>query len=124
MTLVEIDYLHQTPPVNPRLASYPNGDPEALPYYITVDVPQPTPARGTVQVFGAHVDTPLPRIDISLSEGAAVRIDFTEVYNIVFERMRAFSLLVDYDLDPVAFDRYHADDQQKIRTILEGVRAK
>jgi hypothetical protein len=124
VTLVEIDYLHQTPPVNPRLASYADGDPDALPYYITVDVPRPTPTQGTVQVFGAQVDTPLPRIHIPLAEDAVVRIDFTEVYNMVFERMRAFSLLVDYDVDPVAFDRYQADDQRKIRTLLADMRAK
>jgi hypothetical protein len=124
VTLVEIDYLHQTPPVNPRLASYPAGDADALPYYITVDVPRPTPAQGLVHVFGAEVDMPLPRIEIPLAESATVRIDFTEVYNIVFERMRAFSLLVDYETDPVAFDRYHTEDQAKIRALLSVIRAQ
>jgi hypothetical protein len=122
IALVEIDYLHQTPPVHPRLPVYARGEAGALPYYIAIDVPRPTSWSGDVNVYGAGVDTRLLRVPLPLAGDEHLVVDMNDVYHQVFERMRAFELLVDYAVDPVDFDRYHPDDRARIRALLEGIR--
>ncbi len=122
IALVEIDYLHQTPPANPLVASYPDGDEGALPYYIAISLPHPTPTQGVVHIYGAGVDTRLPRIPIPLAEAEAVLVDMSTVYNMTFTRMRAFELVVDYAQDPPNFDRYRPADRDKIAALLAEIR--
>jgi hypothetical protein len=122
IALVEIDYLHQTPPVHPRLPAYVRSETGAVPYYITVDMPRPSAFTGNVEIYAAGVDVRLPRVPLPLAGDERIVVDFGEVYDQVFRRMRAFELLVDYATDPIDFDRYHPDDQVRIRTLLEHIR--
>src|SRR5690606_34079662 len=52
--LIEIDYLHEAPPVIYPLPIYPH-DERATPYMVIVSDPRPDWLRGTVKVYGFGV---------------------------------------------------------------------
>ncbi|MCC6615374.1 MAG: DUF4058 family protein [Anaerolineae bacterium] len=126
IALVEIDYLHESQPVWRRLPSYHRGDAGALPYMVVTSDPHSDyeEGKGVSQWYGFGVNQSLPRVAIPLVDTEAVTLDLGGVYNRTFESSRLYALVVDYALDPPSFDRYHADDQTKIRALLAKIRAE
>ncbi|MCL4253812.1 MAG: DUF4058 family protein, partial [Anaerolineae bacterium] len=64
IVLIELDYLHHTPPIMRRIPSYPDGDDGAYPYTISLTDPRPDLKTGKLRVYGFGVDTPIPTIEI------------------------------------------------------------
>jgi len=124
ITLVEIDYLHETRPVIRGIPSYPNGDQDAYPYLISVSRPYPTPEEGYTDFYGFGVNDPLPTITIPLVGEDKVVVDFGKVYRQTFENVRVFRMLVDYAQDPLNLDRYHEKDRALIQAHLAGLRSE
>lgn len=122
VTLVEIDFLHKQRPLLPGLASYPDRAPGAVPYLVLVTDPHPDVANGLISLFEVPVDAPLPKVRIPLVGEESVILDCISAYNHVIETTRVFRLVVDYSTDPVDFDTFSEDDQQKIQAILKRVR--
>ncbi len=123
INLVEIDYLHETRPVNPLVPSYPDGDAGAYPYMILVSRPFPTPEQGYTDFYGFGVDDPIPTIHIPLAGEEVVKVDFGAVYRQTFEHVRVFRMLADYDQEPLNFERYREADQDVIRQRLAQIRS-
>jgi len=67
LRLVEIDYLHERRPIDPRLPTYPSN-PDSYPYYILVSDPRPTYFSGKTAFYGFGVMDALPVIDVPLSD--------------------------------------------------------
>ncbi len=122
LSLVEIDYLHQSPPILPALASYIAGEPDFYPYMILVSDPHPVPAKGHVSFYGVQVVAALPLVSIPLADIEQVTLDLQAVYNQTMENARVFRLVVDYEQDPLDIDRYTGDDRKQIRALLAGIR--
>ena len=121
LRLVEIDYLHQTPPIIPQLLDYSHRVEGALPYVILVSDPRPTFDQGKTDVYAFSVDDALPVINIPLAGADGVKISFGTVYNRTFESSRFFRMIVDYAQLPTAFDRYSSSDQARIQKRLADI---
>jgi hypothetical protein len=120
VALVEIDFLHETPPVVKGLAHYPDeGD--SYPYNITVSDPTPSFEAGLAQTYAFGVDTPVPTIALPLGQGNAIPLDINPIYNDVYLSLVAYSRRVDYDMLPLRFERYSTTDQARIRQRMEAV---
>jgi hypothetical protein len=59
VALVELDFLHESPPVVKGLPLYPT-EPESYAYNITVSDPTPSFEVGTASTYAFGVDTPIP----------------------------------------------------------------
>lgn len=114
LALVEIDYLHETPPVLSHLPDYAGGEPGAYPYRIIVTDPRPSLAEGEMLLYEIAVDSPLPVVKIPLLDADFVALDCGAVYGRTFQALRAFSYAVDYEQFPLHMERYHPNDQAKI----------
>lgn len=123
LRLVEIDYLHQTPPIISALPSYPRKEAGAYPYVILVSDPRPTFEQGLVDDYSFGVDTQIPIIDVPLAGTETLRVDFGAVYNHTFGIPRFYHSLIDYAQDPPAFDRYTEADRERIQQLLAKIRA-
>jgi hypothetical protein len=122
VVLIEVDYLHQTPSANPLIPDYSKRQPGAFPYNITIDIPQPTPSDGKVEHYGMGVDEALLTLSVPLLDADFAPLDFQEAYTRTIESGSFFDFAIDYDADPVNFDRYREDDQVKIGALLETIR--
>jgi len=122
LRLVEIDYLHQTPPIIHNLLDYSAQVDGADPYCILVSDPRPTFEEGTTAVYLFGVTDPLPVIDIPLAGADVAQVDFGIAYNHTFERVKFFNMVVDYDQEPVEFARYHEADRKLIQQYLTAIR--
>jgi hypothetical protein len=111
--LIEIDYLHETPPVIHNVPDYPN-DPGAYPYMMIVSDPRPTWDIGKVAVYGFGVDQVLPTIPIPLLDDEKIAFNFNAVYQHTFIARRFHNLIDDAE-EPVRFHTYRRDDQAYIR---------
>lgn len=123
LNMVEIDYLHQQRPAQPRIPGYPDNDTGAFPYLIVVGVPHPSVEEGPAHLYGWGVDDPMPRIAIPLRGDDAAVLDFGFVYNRTVASARYYRMIVDYTIDPPHFDRYHPVDRDRIRERLTRIRA-
>lgn len=120
LRLVELDYLHESPPVIQGLAAYPAEG--AFPYLILISDPRPTLDKGLTAIYGVGVDEPLPRVVIPLAGADGVAIDLNAVYQYTFESSAFYSLLVDYAQNPTFLNRYRADDQARLAALLDSIR--
>lgn len=121
LNLVEIDYLHQTPPLFPNvLADYSHHEENAYPYMILVTDPTPTADQesGITQFYCFHIDDPIPTLAVPLLNNEAVLVDFGAVYNITFADDRRAQLLIDYEQEPENLKAYPKQDQAKIESIM------
>ena len=122
LLLVEIDFLHETHPLLAEFPSYPDHEDGAFPYTIMVSKPHPTPEEGQAEVYNIGADSILPVINIPLADDDKAELDFGSAYNLMLENARAFQVIIDYEQDPVNFDRYSPDDQAKIGALLQDIR--
>lgn len=119
LCMVEIDYLHETPPISHLVPAYPASG--AYPYIIIVDDLRPSIADGMTRFYGVGVDQVLPRISVPLADDDTVLVDFGTVYQQTFESRRLFKMVVDYTQEPVNMDRYSEKDQQFIRARMREI---
>lgn len=119
LNLVEIDLLHETPPVVVGLPVYPA--PDAYPYSITLNTPFPSFETGIAQTYGFRVDAPIPTLAIPLAGAETVGVDFDGVYQQTFGNLAAYSLRVDYEQYPLNFASYAPTDQQCIQARMSAV---
>ncbi|MDX1993233.1 MAG: DUF4058 family protein [bacterium] len=125
MRLVEIDYLHERRPVDPRIPSYISRHPDSRPYNIVISDPHPSLSEGVAGVYGFGVMESLPRIAIPLDRKDRVTLDFSAIYNRTFSSARLFwQILVDYEKDPVNVEAYHEADRVKIREQMAKIAAE
>ncbi len=119
IVLVELDYLHETPPTLPRIPNYSRlRSAPARPYRIVVFEPRPQIDEGWVSINEFEVDEPIPTVTIPLNAGEFLTFDFGQPYQKLYEDM-LYGLdpnIVDYRQLPVHFDRYSPTDQLRILT--------
>ncbi len=118
IVFVEIDYLHETPPMLPSVADY-----SAHPYRITVLDPRPDTQHGLVSLNAFTVDAPIPTVIIPLSDKDRLAFDFDAPYQRLFQDMLYGLDTVDYATLPVHFDRYSPADQARIANRMLAVLA-
>jgi hypothetical protein len=120
MPLVEIDYLHQTPPVAKNLEPYPQAGSRA--YVLIVNDPRPSIYQGLSHLSLFDVDAPICCVDIPLDDGEYLaKFDFGIAYNATFENTPTYARIVDYEQEPPSFDAYSAEDQQRIRARMAAI---
>lgn len=121
LSLVEIDYLHETRPISPSLPSYPDNHQDASPYIILVSDPHPSWHEGQMRTYPFGVTEPLPIVEIPLAGMDTVVLNFGLVYNRTIESSRIFRFIVDYEQEPVNFERYNNADQERIRQHITAI---
>lgn len=104
LCLIEVDFLHETPPILSALPSYPDDEPNAYPYSIIVSDPRPALPQGQSKVYGFGLDDPIPKIAIPLANEDSCVLDFGQVYHQMFENWRFALATVDYEQEPVNFE--------------------
>jgi hypothetical protein len=118
ISLIEIDYLHETPPTLNHIPSYADKQGGAFPYHISISQPIPSFERGTSATYGFFVDMPIPTIPIPLSNNQQVMLNLDEVYQKTFLSINLYRHLADYSALPPRFESYLPDDQAKIQSIM------
>lgn len=116
--LIEIDYLHETPPVIAGHPVYPR-DAGAYPYMIAVSNPRPSWETGRVKVYGFGVDETAPPVPVPLLDDEALVFDFDAVYQHTFSARRYYNL-IDEAREPLRFHTYSVADQARIRQRMES----
>jgi hypothetical protein len=117
--LVEIDLVHESPPVYPFLPAYPH-DLNAFPYNVLIADPRPDFQHGRAYTYGFHVDEFAPPILMPLANADAVTFDLNTIYHEWFRRGR-WGDFVDYTQPPERFDTYSAEDQARILSIMAQI---
>jgi hypothetical protein len=118
--LVEIDLIHEPITTDGKLKQSPIQNNDCL-----------YSACTTITAFNETlyskcqwaVDEPLPTINVPLHHFTMIRLNLNKAYNQAFISTRIFAWLVDYEKQPVNFNRYSVTDQQRINAILEQIRA-
>lgn len=121
LPLVEVDYLHESPPAARNIPNYRRGDPESHPYMIIISDPRPSLDEGQTQVYGFDVDAPIPQVKIPLADRDTLPLNFDAVYHQTFESLPAYGQRVDYEQLPERFETYSEADQQRIKTRMQIV---
>jgi hypothetical protein len=116
LRLMEIDYLHETPPMDNRLPKYPQ--PQSFPYVVYATEPNPSVKDGMTDIYTAHVSTPLPT---ALMSSDTISFDFTEIYNDTFDNSDLPIIGVDYTQLPQRFHTYSDSDQAYIRQRMSEI---
>ncbi len=124
LCLVELDYLHELPPIIPTHPSYEAGEENATAYLIAVTDPRPIFEEGVIQAYGFNVDEPFPIIPIPLAENEGLAFDFSIPYQRSYESDRFFRLTIDYSQPPLHFDRYLPADREKIEQRMKIIAAE
>lgn len=127
LKLVEIDYLHETPPLFPDvLPDYSQHEPAAFPYSFTIIDPTPTveDETGFVEFYCFHVDDPFPTVPIPLLGQASILLDFKAVYDFTCAGDRRVAMKLDYAEPPINFEAYSDDDKARILAVMGRVGEK
>jgi hypothetical protein len=121
INVVEIDYLHQSPPVSPDLPSYPRGEPGSYPIWVLVSHPHPTYEKGKKTLYGSVINQELPKFLLPLAGDDKMIFDLNVAYNKTCLKTRMYREVIDYAQLPMAFDKYMPDDQERIHTRLKEI---
>ena len=125
VNLIEMDYLHQSPPSIKILPSYPERHPKAFPYTILVSHPYPTLETGQVAIYGFNVDDPIPKISVPLAGTDSIGLDLGAIYHRTFADNGYYGLrVVDYEQEPTRMESYNEADQERIRQRMAAVLAQ
>ncbi|MDZ4764685.1 MAG: DUF4058 family protein [Chloroflexota bacterium] len=114
VTVVELDYLHDSPPTFPRTPDYRAGGAGAHPYRVALLDPHPNFRDGRSIVRGFDVDTAIPSLDVPLRAGDHLLFDFDAAYQKTFADGLFGLEEIDYAQLPARFDLYQPDDQARI----------
>jgi Protein of unknown function (DUF4058) len=115
--LIEIDLLHELPPVVLHHPIYPH-EVGSHPYMIVINDPRPNFELGLARVFGFGVDEALPTLEIPLEGDDVLAFGFDKTYQQAFVSRR-YQNLLDYGQPPVRFATYGAEDQARILARLD-----
>jgi len=119
LRLIEIDFLHELPPIVQELPNYVTHQTNAYPYSILVnDIMLHKSAY-----YGVYVDEGFGKIAIPLDEEKNIGVDFDRVYDMIIEDTRGFRLLAEYDQEPDRMHTYSAADQARIRHKMAEIAA-
>jgi len=121
LNLVEIDLLHESPPLLQSIPSYLKREKHAYPYAILVTKPSLTSNDGHISVYSFRIEEPLPTIYVPLADDDVIAVDFDAVYNRTFESRRVFRMVIDYHLEPARFQTYSPEDQERIRAKMAAI---
>ncbi len=126
IVLIELDYLHETPPTFEGLPDYDvrqgaNDTPDSHPYRIVIIDPRPDVETGQAFLAAFDIDQPIPPMTIPLNAGDVFPFDFGVPYTKTYEEMLYGVELVDYSQLPLNFDRYSPDDQARIAARMLAV---
>jgi hypothetical protein len=119
LVLVELDYLHQSPPAIPGVPVYyapgrtDMPQPNAHAYHITIIDPRPELMRGQGHTHFINVDEPLPALMIPLAGADRVRFDFDPPYQRTLTEL-TYGRQMDYRSLPDHFESYSPADQTRI----------
>lgn len=127
IVFIEVDYLHETPPISPSLPGYAQRgrqpDNDAYPYRVSVSVPRPTLSEGETVLYQFSVDDVLPQVNMPLSGTDQIIFDFSMPYAKTFYNFH-YGKKVDYTQLPVNFHLYSEMDQLRIlRRMLTVIKA-
>ncbi|MFZ4814356.1 MAG: DUF4058 family protein [Phototrophicaceae bacterium] len=120
LALIELDWLHETPPTIHGLPHYPDA-PNSHAYSITVSDPTPTFDDGHAYTYAFDVDQRIPIVEVPLGVGNSISVDFNPVYDDVYAGLAAYSLRVDYSQPPANMTRYSTLDQKRIQHRMAAV---
>lgn len=121
LRLVEIDLLHETPPILRQIASYPEQNPDAFPYMLLMSDPGIEWTRGSTSVFGFGILDSIPVLEVPLDGTDRVTVDITTAYNDTIQRSRRWRKLIDYAQTPANFAAYTSADQQRIAALMSTI---
>jgi len=126
IVLIELDYLHETPPTFEGLPDYhaqqnESDTPDSHPYRIVIVDPRPDVKTGQAFLAAFDVDQAIPTMTIPLNVGDTFTFDFGVPYAKTFEELLYGVELVDYSQLPLNFDRYSPDDQARIAARMLAV---
>lgn len=124
LCIVEIDYLHEGAPIVAQIPNYAAQDDHSLPYHILISVPRPTYSDGFTHVHSAGALEALPTLPLPLAGDDTVIVDFTVVYNRIYEAVRQYRTVVAYEQEPGNFAAYRPDDQAKILAQMAKIAAE
>jgi hypothetical protein len=124
LSLIEIDYLHQTHPITRKIPSYRRREAGATPYYVLVNNPRPSLQEGRTKIHRFGVNDPIPVIDIPLIGDDKLTVDLGVAYQRTFESMAYFRTRADYEQEPMRFETYTPEDQARIQAVMADVQAK
>lgn len=113
ISLVEIDYLHEAPPILPQIPQYPHQA-NSYPYYALVTDVRAIQPRKTVNVFAFGVDDPIPQIPVPLMGEEWVMFDLAKAYQLTLQRgawLRLVGSMIGKDYHTAQFEAYHPKDQ-------------
>lgn len=123
LRLIEIDLLHERPPITPQVANYAARQPGAFPYSILVTDPRPSLAEGRTAFYGWGVLDVLPTIPVPLEDRDESALPLGEVYAMVYVE-RPFWSRTDMGQLPAHFDSYMPEDQARIREQMARLTAR
>jgi Protein of unknown function (DUF4058) len=115
--MVEVDYLHQSPPLYTALLDYTQGLDNAYPYSITIT----NVVSNRISFFCFHVDETIPTLAIPLAGQNSFTLDFNTPYNTAFEYDPRIHFELDYEQVPDNFKSYAPTDQARIRAVMERI---
>lgn len=118
LRLVEVDLLHETPPIIASIPSYVDNETDAFPYSVIVSDPRPSLDAGKTYVYSFVVADNPPKVSIPLEDDDFVVVDFAQVYSATVEGRRAFDLLTNYKNQPDRFHTYNKTDQTYILQMM------
>jgi hypothetical protein len=121
INVIEIDYLHQSPPISPDLPSYPKGEVGSFPVWVLVSHPYPTYEKGKKTIYGSVINQELPKFILPLADDDKIIFDLNVAYNKTCLKTRMYRDIIDYAQLPTAFEHYMPDDQQRIQTRLKEI---
>jgi len=118
LVVVEIDYIHQTPPTFETIPPYEpdkdgNWNPKARPYRVLVLDPRPELVNGPAWNIEFGVDEYIPRVTIPLSGDERIEVDLNIPYDQTF-KTGFYGDQVDYAVEPPGLERYAPWDQVRI----------
>jgi hypothetical protein len=115
INLVELDYLHESRPILPKLKSYHDREQDAYPYYVIVSRPHPSYTQGVADIYGFSLDSLLPKILLPLVDDDQVVFDLNIPYQHTSRFTRFFREIIERGGLPINFERYSNADQNYIR---------
>ena len=123
-SLIELDYLHQTPSPLPKMPAYPRAN-DSHAYTIAItDERDGQNLNNVMLVYVRDVDIPLPeKVSIPLAGAESITFDFDRVYQYTFETGR-WGSHIDYELPPRNVETYSPDDQERIKSVMKRAAAE
>lgn len=124
LRLVEIDLLHETPPIITDVPSYPARYPDSYAYSVLLSDPRPTNTDGVIEVYGFSVADLLPTIRLPLEGDDWSPVNFNAVYQTTYERRDYYGHITQYAERPLRFETYNEADQAFILRRMAEIAAE